>query len=189
MYQQINNCLPASLLKSAIASWPDNNWTGWHRYKGKTADKYGSLHASLIPYGCQAAINELAIRISDKIGNSFIDYDLHAAGLHQIPPDGFLARHLDAEFHPSRPWKRTHSIILFLDDFKESDGGELSIEIEDSKPILIRPSFNTAIIFETDKCWHEVLRTSKDAPMRRTIALFAWNFSDSLNGSTSAIFS
>lgn len=183
----INNCLPASLVKAASAAWPEPTWTGWHRYKGATADKYGSLHASVIPAACKAVIDQLALVVSDAIQDSFIDYDLHAAGLHQIPPGGFLGRHLDAEYHPLRPWKRTHSIVLFLDTFREGDGGELIIEPD----TIVRPEFNSVAIFATPGVWHQVLKTSPDSPMRRTIALFAWTLSDGPqeNGCNSARFS
>lgn len=184
MHIIIDNPIPRSLLRSASASWPDTGWTGWHRYRGTTADKYGSLHASILPEACRAVVYQLALAVSELIGDSFVDYDLHAAGLHQIPPGGFLGRHLDAEFHPLRPWKRTHSIVLFLDDFEEHHGGELFLEPN----IVIRPAFNRVAVFETENCWHQVRRTSLDAPMRRTIALFAWNFVPEKTGELSARF-
>lgn len=173
----IHNCLPAALVRSACAAWPDPSWTGWHRYKGATADKYGSLHASLIPAACKAVIDQLGLVVAETIGDSFIDYDLHAAGLHQIPPGGFLGRHLDAEYHPLRPWRRTHSIVLFLDTFTETQGGELHVEPD----TIVRPEFNSVAIFETPGTWHQVFKTSPDSPMRRTIALFGWALSERLD--------
>ena len=179
----IDNALPLHLIRSASASWPANDWTGWHRYKGQTADKFGSLHASLIPEACRVALQHLALRVGPYIGESFIDFDLHAAGLHQIPPGGFLGRHLDAERHPLRPWQRTHSIVLFLNTLGHDDGGKLSIEPDE----MIQPVCNRIVIFETPGAWHEVLPTSTDAPMRRTLALFAWQESAG-NGNTSSKF-
>ncbi len=179
----IDNFLPASLIRSAAAAWPANDWTGWHRYRSTTADKFGSLHACVIPEACRVALHQLALQVCTLIGDSFIDYDLHAAGLHQIPPGGFLAKHLDAEFHPLKPWKRTHSIVLFLDDFKKEDGGALLIEPD----VSLRPKANRVVIFETANCWHEVAPTSPTAHMRRTLALFAW-VQSSGDGNTSAKF-
>lgn len=178
------NVLPAAVLRSVSASWPGVDWSGWHRYKGDTADKYGLLHVSLLPEACREAIRLLALIMADAIGDSFIDYDLHAAGLHQIPPGGFLGRHQDAERHPIRPWVRTHSIVLFLDDFQEEDGGKLVLEPD----VHITPKANMAVVFETPKVWHYVQRTAETAPMRRTLALFAWAESRSFEGATAAKF-
>lgn len=179
----IDNALPMHIVRSAVAAWPKNDWSGWHRYKGATADKYGSLHASLIPEACRFALQQLALRVGPHVGESFIDYDLHAAGLHQIPPGGFLGRHLDAEFHPLKAWQRTHSIVMFLDDFRPEDGGELVIEPFE----VIQPVANRVVIFETPGVWHEVLPTSRVAQMRRTLALFAWREAIG-HGNTSARF-
>jgi Rps23 Pro-64 3,4-dihydroxylase Tpa1-like proline 4-hydroxylase len=88
-----------------------------------------------------------------------------------IPPGGFLGRHLDAEFHPLRNWKRTHSVVLFVDEWNPDWGGQLNLEGHSK----VTPSRNCAVVFETQSMWHEVLPTSKDAAYRRTIALFAWS--------------
>lgn len=174
----IDNAIPLHVLRAAKASWPSNDWTGWHRYKGPTADKYGSLHGSLIPMACRMALEQLALRVGDLIDESFIDYDYHAAGLHQIPPGGFLGRHLDAVRHPLKPWLRTHSVVLFLDTI--SDGGQLIVE-----DFPIQPVENRVAVFRTENCWHEVLPTSQ---WRRTLALFAWRESCGDTGSTNATF-
>jgi len=178
------NVLPAAVLRSVSASWPSVDWNGWHRYKGFTADKYGLLHVSLLPEACREAIRLLAISVADMVEDSFIDYDLHAAGLHQIPPGGFLGRHQDAEKHPLRPWVRTHSIILFLDNFQKEDGGSLVLEPD----ILITPEANMAVVFQTPNTWHYVQKTAETAPMRRTLALFAWTESCGFEGATAARF-
>lgn len=182
MIETIHNAIPAAILRAASAAWPDETWLGWHRYDNSTSRKFGSLPHSPMPRACIAAIEALAAQCAGRIGDSFIDYDLHAAGLHMIPPGGFLAQHVDAERHPLRPWKRTHSIVLFVNhQWAEDDGGMLRIEGHE-----IIPRHNTAVVFETPGVRHEVTEVRSNVA-RKTIALFAWQESTD-TGATAATF-
>lgn len=179
------DAIPRTLCRAAEAAWPDTSWPYWHRYKGRTADKFGSMDRLRVPPACIAALDALALAAAPHIGSSFIDYDLHAAGLHMMPPGGFLERHLDAECHPLRPWKRTHSIVLFVNSaWGELCGGELVIEDQ-----AIPVETGSAVVFETEGAWHHVNRVNTDISglHRKTLALFAWEMAQSV-GSTSATF-
>ncbi len=176
----IKNAIPRSLCLAAEAAWPDPSWPYWHRYNGATANKFGSMDRSRIPPACVAALDALALAVVPHIGESFIDYDLHAAGMHMMPPGGFLGRHLDAECHPIRGWRRTHSIVMSLG---ETFGGNLILEGIGK----FAPEIGTAIVFETAGQWHEVTRVADDSAYRKTLALFAWDHGD-CSGSTSANF-
>ena len=182
----IQNAIPRSLCLAAEAAWPSPDWPYWHRYQGKTADKFGSMDRDRIPAACLAALDSLAHAVALEIGDSFIDYDLHAAGLHMMGPGGFLCRHLDAERHPIRPWRRTHSVVMGINsDWRSEMGGELSIEGE----AVISPRSGQAVIFETPAAWHEVLPVNHGfAVYRKTLALFAWQLDDSGVGAWSAKF-
>jgi hypothetical protein len=183
----IENAIPRSLILAAEAAWPDQLWPYWHRYNGATANKYGSMDRSRIPAACLAALDALALAVADHIGDSFIDYDLHAAGMHMMPPGGFLARHLDAECHPIRPWKRTHSIVMSINSaWGELCGGELIIEPD----TMIGVEPGRAVIFETAGTWHQVNRVNTDVSglYRKTLALFAWQIDHNCDGRTSANF-
>lgn len=175
----IDNAIPRSLCLAAEAVFPDQHWPYWHRYNGKTGNKYGSMDRARIPAACLAALDALALAVAPYIGDSFIDYDLHAAGLHMMPPGGFLARHLDAESHPIRTWRRTHSIVMGVNSaWNREHGGKLVIESNlDSQPDMsIFPEPGQAIIFETAGQWHEVKPVAADATQfRKTLALFAWD--------------
>ena len=129
-----------------------------------------------LPPACLAALDALALAVAPYIGDSFIDYDLHAAGCHQMPPGGFLARHLDAESHPIRQWRRTHSIVMGVNSaWNPEHGGKLVIESPDGNREIV-PEPGQAIIFETANQWHEVTPVSADATQfRKTLALFAWD--------------
>lgn len=181
----IKNIIPRSLCLAAEAAWPSTDWPYWHRYQARTADKFGSMDRDRIPPACLAALNELALAVIPHIGDSFIDYDLHAAGMHMMPPGGFLGRHLDAECHPIRPWRRTHSIVMGVNsEWRPEMGGELSIEGQ----AIIPPQCGQVVIFETPGAWHEVLEVNHGfAAHRKTLALFAWTQAECA-GATSATF-
>jgi Rps23 Pro-64 3,4-dihydroxylase Tpa1-like proline 4-hydroxylase len=172
----ITDAIPRSLCLAAEAAWPGPDWAYWHRYNGATANKFGSMDRARIPAACLAALDALALAVIPHIGDSFIDYDLHAAGCHQMPPGGFLARHLDAESHPIREWRRTHSIVMGVNSsWNPEHGGKLVIESPDGNR-EIAPEQGQAIIFETAGQWHEVTPVASDANQyRKTLALFAWD--------------
>ncbi len=183
----ITDAIPHSLVLAAEAAWPSPDWQYWHRYNGATANKYGSMDRSRIPPACIAALDALALAVIPYIGDSFIDYDLHAAGMHMMPPSGFLGRHLDAECHPMRPWRRTHSIVMSVNSaWGELCGGELIIDPD--TVIGVEPG--RAVIFETAGTWHEVNRVNTDVSKlyRKTLALFAWKIDHNCDGRTSANF-
>lgn len=187
----ITDAIPRSLVLAAEAVWPSPDWQYWHRYNGATANKHGSMDRSRIPPACIAALDALALAVIPYIGDSFIDYDLHAAGMHMIPPGGFLGRHLDAECHPIRPWRRTHSIVMGVNSAWNPDhGGKLVIESNlDRQPdTIIFPEPGQAIIFETAGQWHEVTQVATDSQWRKTLALFAWQIDHKCDGRTSADF-
>ena len=183
----ITDAIPRSLCLAAEAAWPSPDWPYWHRYNGATANKFGSMDRSRIPPACLAALDALALAVVPHIGDSFIDYDLHAAGMHMMPPGGFLSRHLDAECHPIRPWRRTHSIVMSVNSaWGELCGGELIIEPD--TVIGVEPG--RAVIFETSGTWHQVNRVNTDVSKlhRKTLALFAWQIDHDCDGRTAANF-
>lgn len=177
----IPDVIPMALVRAAEAAWPSPDWQYWHRYNVATANKYGSMDRARIPAACLAALDALALAVVPYIGDSFIDYDLHAAGMHMMPPGGFLGRHLDAECHPIRPWRRTHSIVLAINSVH---GGNLILEdfgIVESVP-------GRAVVFQTDNQWHEVTPVEHGfAEWRKTLALFAWT-AEECSGSSAAYF-
>lgn len=189
----IKNAIPKSLCRAAEANWPDQHWPFWHRYHGKTGNKFGSMDRHRIPSACIAALDALALSVADHIGDSFIDYDLHAAGMHMMPPKGFLSSHLDAETHPMRLWSRTHSIVLFVNSKWQGNwGGQLVIKTPEVTHSIF-PEQGLAVVFETAKTWHEVKPlTDCEAvccnPWRKTLALFAWEEKYNPDGRTSATF-
>jgi SM-20-related protein len=136
------------------------------------------------------ALDALAAVVANHIGESFIDHDCHAAGLHMMPPGGFLARHLDAESHPIREWRRTHSIVMGVNSqWNPEHGGQLVIECPDGNSEIF-PEPGQAIIFETAGQWHEVRPVASNANQyRKTLALFAWDLQYNHQAKSHADFS
>ena len=187
----IQNAIPRALIRAAEAAWPEQDWPFWHRYNGSTGNKFGTMDRGRIPAACLAALDALALAVVPYIGSSFIDYDLHAAGLHMMPPGGFLGRHLDAESHPIRLWRRTHSIVMSVNSEWNAAkwGGELRLEPD----TIVSPESGTAVVFTTKDQWHEVLpvtdcQSSCCNPFRKTLALFAWDLDWMPDGKKSATF-
>lgn len=185
-FNVVENAIPVSLCRAAEAAWPAADWIYWHRYTGKTSNKFGTLDRSRIPPACLAALDQLSIAVQPYIGNSFIDYDLHGAGLHMMPHDGYLSRHTDAECHPLRPWRRTHSIVMSVNsEWRSEWGGQLWLENHGT----VQPQQGKAVIFETQGVPHEVLPvTSPVGTYRKTLALFAWAIDNDCSGLTYANF-
>jgi len=189
----IRNAIPRSLCLAAEAAWPGADWPFWHRYNGATGDKFGSLDRARLPAACLAALDALALAVVPYIGDSFIDYDLHAAGMHMMPPGGFLSPHVDAECHPIRPWRRTHSIVMSVNStWCKEMGGTLRLEQQpegSDEDLLFIPKQGQAVVFETAGQLHEVLPVSHAfSTHRKTLALFAWRQESDCNGSSSATF-
>jgi Rps23 Pro-64 3,4-dihydroxylase Tpa1-like proline 4-hydroxylase len=183
----IKNALPLSVAHAAAAMFPETHWPFWHRYRTETSVKYGSTDPIRFPRAILAALDQLAVIGGEHFpAGVFPDYEYHAGGMHMIPPYGFLGRHLDAEQHPLRDWSRYASLVWFANEhWNCEDGGILHIEGDESEHI-VTPEFNTAVLFGTKDCWHEVNKVT-GTTTRKTLAVFFWkmNTIDALHESGS----
>lgn len=172
MIQILEDILPLPIAVSASNAIPDKDWPWWHRYNNKDCIKYGSVDHLRFPNPCKVAIELLTIESSKRLNlkeNVFPDLDFYAGGMHMLPPNGWLGGHYDAEYHPLYNWKRVGSLVWFANTaWKEEWGGQLIIG--DTK---VLPKFNMAAYFDTDKCWHEVLKNT-GPEYRKTFAIFFW---------------
>ena len=155
--------IDATMIADALAAWPDESWSGWHRYSGDMGEKLASKPASLLPSAVYAVLLQMASRVV-QVTNDFIDFGLHGSGMHWVLPNGELPRHLDSERHPDHPWIRTHSVVCFME---KSDG---VLVVDDGKQVVL-PEPGLIVMFPTDGNWHWVTRTSSN---RRTLALFTY---------------
>jgi len=179
MIKQFNNLISTPLAVAASVSIPKLDWQWYHKYNSKTAYKYGSVDPYRIPTTCKIVIETITTKVCEYFDNEHIfpDFDLHGGGIHIIPPSGWLSRHLDAEYHPTKLWKRAGSLVWFANqEWKDSDGGELIIEEPFTGKDTIhyfKPVFNTAIYFDTDSTFHQVTKNTGSQD-RKTLAIFFW---------------
>lgn len=168
----IEEAVSPSLLLAAWATWPDAKWRGWHHYRGRDSEKYGTKSRGDIPYQHLRAIDLMIERVSGIVKPcAFPDYDLFGAGLHMIPPGGYLRKHLDSSMMESTGWKREYSCVLGVNpNWEKKWGGEFVLGDN-----AVRPAFNQMILFETtEDAYHEVREvTGPDA--RCTLAVFFWS--------------
>lgn len=166
----IDDAMPAELVRACKATWPRGDWSGWHLYDSEHARKLATTHPSSITRSSAALLNRMAeLPVSGWFGETraFPDLDLHGAGMHELPVNGFLARHRDAEVHPVLPWSRRLSAVLMLDFCKDGEGSLCLGETQ------IMSRANRLVIFEcSEQAWHEVRPTRT---RRRSLALFWWS--------------
>lgn len=158
-----------SLLRAVTATWPPADYDGWHTYNDIRSYKYATRARSDVPTAAGCLLDTIATQFTpDK--TAFPDFEFHGAGLHELPPGGFLAAHLDAEIHPRKPWSRAYSGVLLLDDVK--DGGKFSYSCVDGEIVELSSAFNRFILFKcTDTARHQVtISTTR----RRALCLFWW---------------
>lgn len=142
---------------AALAVFPDKNWEFWHRYGN---GKFGSKDRFRFPEACKQAINGIAFTCIPDEG--FWDLECVGAGLHLMPAGVSLGSHKDATHSAQRPWRRTGSLVYFLND---CEGGELVVEGE-----VIQPQANMAVQFP-GSLRHEVKEAATD---RYTLSLFSY---------------
>lgn len=170
--QIIENILPLHIGLAISNSIPDENWQWWHRYNNENSVKYGTVDQHRLPNACRIGLEQLATAFNPPEG-TFPDLDYYAAGIHMLPPQGWLSGHYDSEYHPLFKWKRVGSLVWFANqEWKKDWGGKLIIAGEE-----VVPEFNKAIYFDTIDCWHEVTKVV-GPEYRKTLALFYWQTVD-----------
>lgn len=108
------------------------------------------------------------------IDGLFRDPEMLGAGLHCIPPNGFLKMHVDFNRHPNG-WHRRVNLLIYLNErWKDSWRGHLQLGLDDDAK-LIAPLGGRCVIFETnDASWHghpEPLACPQDV-QRRSMAIY-----------------
>lgn len=168
MIEVFENCYPKGLINAALATWPDERWSGWHRYTGEQGDKFATKDSLRLPAACQLLINMMAkFQVPE---GCFPDLDLHGAGMHWIKEGGRLPLHRDAQTHPLTGWTRRVNAVLFLES---CEGGELRFNVGGE---VIEPKAGKIVRFPVDQP-HEVLKVK--GGQRRTLSLFWWDESES----------
>lgn len=106
------------------------------------------------------------------------DETLYGAGLHVIPPGGWLDLHVDAQSHPVTGHRRTANLILFLDSWKPDWGGALEFwdATVSRREVEIFPAAGRLVAFESAGAVHGIPSPiSPFANWRRSLAVFWYN--------------
>lgn len=169
----IDDFMSPGLLRAVASSWPEQTSSHWHAYHDRNSVKLASRCWDGMPRAAQTALAEMAkIDVESLLGfpECFPDLDgLNGSGLHSMSAGGKLGLHLDAEFHPLRPWRRVASAVLYLD---QCDGGQLELCEPDGTVIRdIEPQFNRLALFACPGAWH---RVAECRSLRRSLCLFWW---------------
>jgi hypothetical protein len=171
----INNFITAETIRAINEQWPSE----WLIEDGKFNRKWSTQK---LPPAAQAVADSINVGLIEEvtgISGLFADPDLFGAGLHCIPPRGFLKMHVDFNRHP-KGWHRRANVLVYLnEDWREEWGGRLQLGLGD-KAVRIVPEAGRCVIFETnEESWHghpDKLACPLDR-QRRSMALYYYTAS------------
>lgn len=193
-----DNYISNGLIEAARATWPREDDGRWHLYdNGKRASK----SRWNIPAAVEAILLQLAeIPVKDWLDQKFCCPDisesifpdleyLHGAGMHQLNRGATLGLHKDTERHPTLPWCREATAILYLDAQFGDEWGSGELDLTDASGNLqqrIEPMPNRLVLFSTPAQYH---RVNWCKSTRRSICLFFWSVcEESFDGERRAKF-
>jgi len=165
----IDDFLSPGIVAAINAQWP----VKWNSKTGKTSIKMHTSQLPSVAADVVAAIDVGLVEAVTGIAGLITDPDLFGAGLHCIPPGGYLKMHIDFNRHP-KGWHRRVNMLIYLNErWEDVWGGHLQLGLDD--PVLIAPIGGRCVIFETnDDSWH-----GHPAPLacpadvqRRSLALY-----------------
>ena len=180
---RIDNFLNLDYANKAYENFP-LDIENWHKYCNPIEVKYANNNIDTMPDSIRDIFYALSTKelqhIFSKItGVETLEVDpyLHGAGLHVHPKHGRLNLHLDYEKHPILCNKqRRVNIILFLTkDWKKEWGGDNQLWDENECKVRTYPTFNSAIIFQTNEIsWHGIpeIVTCPDDTFRKSLAYY-----------------
>jgi Rps23 Pro-64 3,4-dihydroxylase Tpa1-like proline 4-hydroxylase len=167
----LDNFLDAQTVRQINAEWPLDSWS---QKSATTSKKWSSPN---LPPAARAVVDGFDIQWLERvtgIPDLIADPDLFGAGLHCIPPGGFLHLHVDFNRHP-QGWHRRVNVLIYLNEAWPGEwGGDLQYGLGEAS-ILIPPMAGRCVVFETtDASWHGHPHPLKCPPDRlgRSLALY-----------------
>lgn len=110
-------------------------------------------------------IGQFIVYLNQSCYTSINDYEFHYA---YYEVNSFYKRHFD-KFKSDRG--RKFSLVIYLnDEWKVSDGGKLSLYLDENKTEEISPIGGQAVFFKSDEVEHEV----SPSPTRYRISIAGW---------------
>lgn len=156
----INNLFKTNILKSIITDFPSHFDKNAKQY----ASKWGSQKSQSVG---EIGLNDKTVQflhylnsqpflkfLEDITGIKKLlpDPTFYGGGLHQIKKNGHLKIHADFIRHPHYNLYRRLNLIVFLNEnWKDAWGGNLELWDKQMKnpEVVIKPNFNTSVIFNT----------------------------------------
>lgn len=167
----LDNFIAPEVVAAINAEWPTDAWL---REDGSFNRKWSRSALTPTAQRVAASIDPAWLSEVTGIPGLFADPDLFGAGLHCIPPGGFLKMHVDFNRHP-KGWHRRVNVLVYLNEVWQDEWrGHLQLGVgSDAKRIA--PLGGRCVVFETnDASWHghpEPLACPDDR-QRRSIALY-----------------
>lgn len=164
-YVIIEGFLVAERAENILTDYPAVNSSGWNRttyinQKKKLQQSTFEQNSNLGALFKELNGKQMLLFLEELTGIKPLKADpqLFGAGLHQSMNGAFLDIHVDFNVHPETKLYRRLNLLIFLNkDWKAEYGGELELWDMEKKVCFERivPSFNRAVIFETnDKSYH-----------------------------------
>lgn len=165
----IDNFLSIETVEQINNEWPD----AWQIEEGSFNKKWNTQQLPPTARAVVDAVNLSAIEKITGINNLIADPELFGAGLHCIPSNGFLKRHVDFNIHPNG-WHRRVNMLIYLNRvWRDEWNGHLELGL--ANPIKISPVAGRCVIFETTAdSWHGHPKplACPETIQRRSLALY-----------------
>ncbi len=175
----VDDFFPPQLLRAVALAWPDPSWHGWYVYANerqykRASDLVSPLHGYLAETLHLLAMLDVGRWLS--LEHTVADLSLYGAGLHELPPGGFVARHLDASHHARLGLARAWSAALYVHEQWEPHwGGALEL-LSDAEPVVVPPLPGRLVVFACgNSSWHAVGPVACPPGFsRRSLSLFGY---------------
>ncbi|ACK50583.1 conserved hypothetical protein [Methylocella silvestris BL2] len=153
------------LLELVLADFDRLNWSDWRRYDNANELKRGSAPKTRLGNASQLYFNTIYsgefVEFLEKvtgIEGLVTDPELFAGGLHDIPPGGKFAMHIDFNQHSVTKLDNRLVFITYLNkDWRPEYGGGLELWDVDTNECVanIEPVFGrTAMFYQSSKSLH-----------------------------------
>jgi Rps23 Pro-64 3,4-dihydroxylase Tpa1-like proline 4-hydroxylase len=178
----IDDFVEREALQAVLNHWPSPTDKGWkHHNHSHVKNKRAMGHLPSMP----EAARKLLMRLNSQqqlddltayFGINLIpdpwivtQGSMFGGGLHETEKGGFLATHVDYNRHAGV--YRRLNLLLYLNDWKPGDGGELLLNDE-----VIEPIFNRCVVFETtEDSWHGHPNPWNADTSRKSLAVYYYS--------------
>ena len=161
----IDNLFPPAVLAAVLEDFPRPDEIPWQQFDSPTEKKLGYTFRSPLKERLRAFLFEMGtppvlqfLETLTGIAGLIPDPYFGGAGPHQILPGGFLAVHVDFNWHPLLKLDRRLNLIVYLNhDWHEEYGGHIELWDREMRACVRKtlPVFNRTIVFSTtDSSFH-----------------------------------